>query len=235
MRQQAPFTDRRLFDYCYACGDAITEHTRTIEHVPARVLLDRPYPENLATVFSCFACNNGSSANEQFVACLLEAVRVGSPDPRLFERDRVRDSVQKNKAIAHRLNSTFASDRAWDGEDNGRSLTVVIDKLARGHAIYDLADPRYGAPSSVSWFRLDEASEEATADFECWAASVAGGQLLPEVGSRALLRLFDERKEQATWLTVQPDRYRYSYRLDDALGVRLVLRGFLACEVRWSN
>lgn len=150
MRQQAPFTDRRLFDYCYACGDAITEHTRTIEHVPARVLLDRPYPENLATVFSCFACNNGSSANEQFVACLLEAVRVGSPDPRLFERDRVRDSVQKNKAIAHRLNSTFASDRAWDGEDNGRSLTVVIDKLARGHAIYDLADPRYGAPAQLA-------------------------------------------------------------------------------------
>lgn len=110
MRQHAPLIDRRLFGYCYACGDVLTEHARTIEHVPARALLNRPYPENLATVPSCFACNNGSSANEQFIARLLEAVRVGSPDSRLFERDRVRDSVQKSKAIAYRLNSTSASD-----------------------------------------------------------------------------------------------------------------------------
>lgn len=101
--------------------------------------------------------------------------------------------------------------------------------------MYDLADPRYEAPSSVSWFRLDVPSEEKIADFECRSASATGDQLLREVGSRALLRLFDEREEQAFWLTVQPNRYPYSYRLDDAFGVRMVLRGFPACEVRWSN
>lgn len=236
MRQQVPFVDTRLYDYCYACGDVITDQTRTIEHVPARLFLDRPYPDNLATVFSCFACNNGTSADEQFVGCLLEAVRVGSADPQSFERGRVRDSVQKSPAIAQEIDSTFSSDRAWDDATNGLRLRAVIQKLARGHAMYDLADPRSESPETTSWFRLDEAPEEQIAAFENWMTVDTGVRLFPEVGSRALLRWFDGREEQKTWFTVQQDRYRYSYRVDvDALRVRLVLRGFLACEVSWSN
>lgn len=235
MRQQVPLIDNRLSDYCYACGDAITPETRTIEHVPARAFLDRPFPDNLATVYSCFACNNGTSADERFIACLLEAVCAGSPDPTLFDRARVRQSVEEAEAIARQLDSTLSSAQAWDHGDNGRRLRAVILKLARGHAMYDLADPRYDRPRSVRWFRLDEASQDEVVEFERWMPANTQPLLLPEIGSRALLRWFDGREEEKVWFTVQQDRYRYSYRVDGALRVRLVLRGFLASEVCWSD
>lgn len=239
MRQQAPFSDVRLDEWCYACGRAITQEIGTIEHVPGRVFLDRPFPENLATVHSCFRCNNGTSAQEQYVSCLIEAALFHSADPRRFQRDRIQHIVQENPAIARRLEETFGSSgSAWDDGENGRSLSLVIEKIARGQVMFDLADPRYASPSLLRWFRLDEATGERVAAFEAWTDEDVHGslELLPEVGSRALLRLFDGREDHKLWLSVQPDRYRYSHRVDDhRLCVRFVLRGYLACEVHWSD
>lgn len=237
MRQQAPFADLRLEEWCYSCGTPLSQSTRTVEHVPARAFLDRPYPLNLATVYSCFRCNNGTSADELYVACLLDSALVGAVDPALIERERVRRAITGNLRLAERLAAALSStDATWNSGPSAESLAAVITKLARGHAMYDLADPQYGAPRTVRWFRLDMALTSDVRSFAEWDDHESGlKRLLPEVGSRALLRMFDSREEdgQGTWVTVQDNRYRYGCRADERTAIRLVLRGYLACEVVW--
>lgn len=237
MRQQTPFADLRLEEWCYSCGTPLSQSTRTVEHVPARTFLDRPYPLNLATVYSCFRCNNGTSADELYVACLLDSALVGAVDPALIEREGVRRAISTNLRLAERLEVALSSiDTTWNSGSSAESLAAVITKLARGHAMYDLADPQYGAPTSVRWFRLDTAPTSDVRSFTEWDDHESGlKMLLPEVGSRALLRMFDSREEdgQETWITVQDNRYRYWCRANERTAIRLVLRGYVACEVIW--
>lgn len=238
IRQQAPFHDQRLKGRCYSCGEPLDPDASTVEHVPARVFLDRPYPQNLATVESCFACNNESSADELYVACLLDVLLVGSVDPSHVERPTVRHALARRPRLATRLAAAITSpETAWRTGPTAESLRVVATKLARGHAMYDLADPQYGPPVMIRWFRLDEASIAEAESFSRWRdRSTTSRQLLPEVGSRALLRMFDSREATGArdWVAVQEDRYRYSYRADEGgPAIRFVLRGYLACEVVW--
>jgi hypothetical protein len=61
MRQLRTFGDERelcLYAYC----EGVPE---TRDHVPSRVLLDEPYPENLPVVPACKSCNSGFSADEE--------------------------------------------------------------------------------------------------------------------------------------------------------------------------
>src|SRR5690242_14029536 len=66
---QKMYIDERHLAFCAFCGDA----PGTRDHVPPRVFLDKPYPDNVPVVGSCFECNNGASLDEEYVACLLEA------------------------------------------------------------------------------------------------------------------------------------------------------------------
>jgi hypothetical protein len=52
MQQLRSYADERLVASCVYCGNV----TETRDHVPSRILLDEPYPENLPVVPSgpCF-------------------------------------------------------------------------------------------------------------------------------------------------------------------------------------
>lgn len=56
--------------YCIYCG--ATASTR--DHVPPKLLLDKPFPPNLQTVPSCRACNNDASLDEQYFLALVSHV-----------------------------------------------------------------------------------------------------------------------------------------------------------------
>lgn len=237
VRQQAPAADQRLESWCYSCGCFISIDDRTVEHVPARVFLDRPFPENLATVYACRACNNGTSADELYTACLLEVMLAGTIDCAVLERRRIAQALERHPELTTSLQEALAgTSSAWQAKRTAQSLMTVATKIARGHLMFDLADPRYDAPRSVRWFRLDEVSTSEAEAFDRWSNRVsATPRLLPEVGSRALSRMFDEREDhrEPNWITVQIDRYRYSYRVDRDPAIRFVLRGYFACEITW--
>jgi hypothetical protein len=59
---------------CIYCG----ESANTREHVPSKVFLSRPYPENLPTVPACFDCNNSFSEDELFLSLFMVRV-IPSP------------------------------------------------------------------------------------------------------------------------------------------------------------
>ena len=60
------YGDRRNKGFCVHCGGA----DETDDHVPSKVLLDEPYPENLMVCPSCLKCNNALSVDEVYLACL---------------------------------------------------------------------------------------------------------------------------------------------------------------------
>jgi len=57
---------------CVYCGAKAT----TRDHVPPRLLLERPYPENLRTVPCCLDCNRGASADEEYFLALIAQVSL---------------------------------------------------------------------------------------------------------------------------------------------------------------
>ncbi|HEY7769949.1 MAG TPA: hypothetical protein VIB55_17395, partial [Longimicrobium sp.] len=79
------FLDERHSLYCAYCGDVPS----TADHVPSKVLLDQPFPENLPVVRCCITCNNRFSRDEPYVACLIECVISGSVDIDRVRREKV--------------------------------------------------------------------------------------------------------------------------------------------------
>jgi hypothetical protein len=74
--QLKSYADERLMSGCLYCS----ESPETREHVPSRILLDEPYPDNLPVFAACARCNRGFSLDEEYVACLIDCSRSGSVD-----------------------------------------------------------------------------------------------------------------------------------------------------------
>ena len=144
MRQVPDYSDVRNKGRCVHCGAA----NETSDHVPSKIFLDEPFPENLPASPSCFRCNNALSLDEEYVACLLECVIAGDVDPNKIARPRIARSLTRNQPLAERLRKardSFRDHVIWDFES--ARVTKVLLKLARGHVAYELNEPRITAPA----------------------------------------------------------------------------------------
>lgn len=243
MDQLKDYADNRLIVGCIYCGGP--EETR--DHVPSRVFLDSPFPENLPVLPACSACNGGVSLDEEYLACLIEAAVAGSTDPVHIRRPRVADTMRRNAALRSRIE---AAKRVVDGRlafapETARIQNVML-KLARGHAAYELSAIRRERPTSLNCWPIDIMAPEAR---NSWEASHVQ-QMFGEVGSRGLQRqLVTELTMQSQtgetkklgllindWIDVQNGRYRY-LAIDDGAEVRIkiVIGDYLACEVAWTE
>lgn len=227
MRQVPNYGDTRQTAACAYCFDA----TQTRDHVPCRVLLDEPFPDNLPVVPSCLNCNNTASADEEYLACLLECVVSGSTEPSQIGREKIsrllieRPALRERLAAAHRREG----ERSIFGVEMDRIERIIV-KLARGHALYELNEPQLSPPSTVRVTPVHLLSDEARTAFENTAGD--GFAVWPEVGSRAMQRLVESGEG---WISVQDDRYRYIATADSMVCVRIVLSEYLACEVTWQE
>ena len=61
------YADSRNKGFCVHCGGPY----ETDDHVPSKVLLDEPYPDNLIVCPSCLKCNNELSDDETYLACRM--------------------------------------------------------------------------------------------------------------------------------------------------------------------
>jgi hypothetical protein len=241
MNQLKNFADNRLIYGCVYCGGPAD----TRDHVPSRILLEPPYPENLPVVGCCEQCNQGFSKDEEYVVCLLEAVLAGCADPSEIKRASVARSLQRSPALRARIE---AARRQVDGRiefavETERMRNVML-KLARGHAAFELSQPCREAPEHFWCGPLASMSDEMRQSFD--AAHVQ--QIFGEVGSRGLqrmlvtqmvLRLETGEESQVGLLfnngvDVQEGFYRY-LAIDDVGGlvIRIIVAEYLACEVAW--
>lgn len=106
-------------------------------------------------------------------------------------------------------------------------LKNVVVRLARGHAAFELHSAEYDDPVEVGVCPIGLLDEEALKLFET-PPSVS---LYPEVGSRAMLRMFEHGVFSPNWIVVQPGRYRFLVSPSPPIMVRIVIGEYLACEV----
>lgn len=224
------FADDRLVTYCVHCAGG----TETRDHCPSRMLLDKPYPENLPFLPSCASCNGGFSLDEEYFACLVECARTGSIEA--VQRPKIRRTLEHSPALAARLMQARSV-----GDDGGISFAAtqervenVVLKLARGHAAFELSEPQYHRPSHVMIKPLHLLTAAEREHFEI-PPEVS---VWPEIGSRAMWRMVvveDVVVFGPEWIDVQPGQYRYLAVAEQAVTIRFVVGEYLACEVIWDD
>ncbi len=211
------------------------------------MFLDDPYPTNLPVVDACLACNNGFSADEEYVACLIEAALAGTTEPDKIRRPSVAAILRRAPGLRARIDSARAE---TDGNvsykaELGRVRNVVL-KLARGHAGYELSEPCRQEPTHVSIVPIGLFTKEQREEFE----DANFPEIWPEVGSRAMQRMSVLQPRLSgpqgdgafpgfiiqDWQDVQDERYAYLATADGTeVRVRSIIGGYLACDVRWAQ
>lgn len=243
MEQLSDYADDRLIYGCIYCGG----RAETRDHVPSRILLDPPYPDNLPVVGACQHCNQGFSMDEQYFVCLLESVLAGSTDPDKIERQSVARAMKRAPALRSKIESAkkYINGKIVFSVEEDRIKNVIL-KLARGHAAFELSQSCRDEPNHYWCGALETLSEDDRDSFD--AAHIQ--QLLGEIGSRNTQRMYateitvsKESGEQTTlrvlvndWVDVQDGCYRY-LAIDDVGGVmiKIVIAEYLACEVGWQT
>lgn len=225
------YGDSRNKGHCVHCGGP----NETDDHVPSKVLLDEPYPENLMVCSSCLNCNNMLSSDEVYLACFLECVLAGEADPSKVLRPKIARVLQRDESLLKRLKRARS-----DGHDNpvwrieNDRVKKVVLKLARGHAAYEYNEPRLEEPDYIGFKPLRAMRHTEREAFEQSEEAVLSGW--PEVGTRAMHRLLVVHSDvfQEGWLVVQDGNYRFRVSEEDGLSVKIVLREYLACHVTWQ-
>ena len=223
------FADDRFNGNCVYCGC----RPATREHVPPRVFLDNPYPDNLPIVEACAQCNNGFALDEEYMACLIDCVISGSSEIGSVKREKTNKCLQHTRALAKRLES---AKRNVDGmvvfDVEQERVERVVRKMAIGHVLYELNLPVSLTDATTRIIPITLLGSKDLVDFE----SLGEGQFTgwPEVGSRAMQRLVepDENYDNG-WIQVQRGRYRYVVLESDCIEVRMVFSEYLTCIVRW--
>lgn len=229
MKQIPNYADQRTLGQCIYCGG----RPETREHVPPKVFLDEPFPENLPVVEACGECNVGFSTHEEYLACLIDCVISGSVDPDRVQREKIGRILAKRPSLATRIDAA----RSDDGEGSVFSVEqdrvrMVVEKIARGHALYEINE-LLGAPTKVCALPFASYTEPQRSAFEDVAHSAVG--ICPEVGSRSMQRflvVYDSAYN--AWIEVQPDRYRYAVTQSRGVSVHMVFSEYLACQVSWE-
>lgn len=236
MKQFGDLADDRLKGICPYCGGIGT----TRDHVPPRAFLEKPYPEYLPVVPACRDCNSKYSADEEYVAVLLEFILTGADgddaNPNLVR------ALDRRPSLEARLFGALGAD--GNGvclEPETSRIQRVIEKVARGHALYEFSEAPLGSPTSCVTFFLQALQYDAKSRFE----EVPVTSTWPELGSRAFQRLaacasFDDGGRlvpQNSWQVVQTGSYRYLPLLGSGAltEVRVVIRETLAGIVRWTR
>jgi hypothetical protein len=227
------FKDKRLDGFCVYCG-ALPD---TRDHVPAKVLLDEPFPPNLPVVEACKKCNESFSLDEQYLSCFIECVICGTTEPLSLKRANIQRILKANTALKRRIQKSQKTDLIgnllWQTE-KARMQKIVV-KLARGHVAYELY-PKLEKPVDVSFVPFPVLSDQNRSVFENLVSEKYN--LFPELGSRAFLRSLgnkpDQFEQKDGWIIVQPGRYRYAVIATSGIIVRIVMSEYLACEIQWD-
>lgn len=224
MKQVRPFLDDRLSCFCYSCNGV----PATRDHVPAKVFLDEPFPDNLPIVGACRDCNEGASADEECVACLLEVAACGfTSGP---ERPKIRRIFRERPAIAARLGRAVTPEGCIAMEHE--RVQRVITKLARGLWNYEIGEPTGLMKAEVRFNLIATLADDDLNGFLAMSAPT----IFPEVGSRLMIKVIEglgAGQGFRPWQIVQPSRFSYAVDIGGGARarVKMIIRDVLAAEV----
>lgn len=149
-----------------------------------------------------------------------------------MKRKKVKDILSRKPKLKARLEKAkvVKEGQTYFQTEEERVRNVIL-KLARGHATYENSELQLEAPISISIRPITEMNEEEQDEYFSHDEG-----LLPEVGSRALQRIFIEDDGFVNgWVIVQDDKYIYSINHGRfGLTIKFLIWNYLACEVIWN-
>jgi len=224
------FSDYRLETMCSYCGNT----PDASDHVPSKILLNEPYPENIFVVPCCNKCNQSFSLDEEYIGCFLECVVCGSTEIDNLKSEKIKKVFNNKPSLKLMIEKSIKKiDQQTFFEIDTKRLENVLTKLAKGHAKYENSEPILKAPTSILYKAKTEMKQHERDSF----FATQDISLLPEVGSRALQRLFiNDGKASSHWITVQENNYVYNVHIDAGrISVKMVLKNYLVAEVIWNE
>ena len=234
------FVDERQKSGCIQCGAWIGEVDTNRDHVPSKALLREPYLENLPVVATCITCNNGFSADEEYLSLFLHCVLAGSTDPESQDDPRVLRALRRHDKLRTRIERSKTECQTVGEETRNvwipaaERVNRVVVKNARGHAFYEYGERMLTEPDLV-WAAplesLPHAQQDAFENIQ-GEGTIAGW---PEVGNRMMTRVMTGQDLRDGWVVVQEGIYRYGVAQRGAILVRSVLYNYLATEVCWND
>lgn len=222
------FHDDRLGRACFCCG---TAHTETVDHVPPKVFLDEPYPDDLITVPSCGRCNSAASDDEQYVASLIEVVVSGSTDPNRLSRRKISKTLEHAPALRERLRQASTAKKGEHFvQPEQERVDRVLEKIARGLWCFETAQDTADFMAVVFCEVAPLMDEREIKSFFDSGSGLSGWG---ETGSRGFIRscLGDYKSVYGPgWEDVQVGRFSYSA---DSGGdrVRMIFSNYLYVTV----
>lgn len=241
MQYLSDLADDRLIDGCIYCGGK----PDTREHVPSRILLNKPFPENLPVMPACADCNQSYSMDEEYVACVIGCMMSGTTMPNEIKDERVSKTLNRKPNLRAAIeNSKSETDSVRVYRFDEKRLLNVLIKLAKGHSAFELGHLERKAPDHYWWDFKKNFSKEEWESFDI--AEVTN--LLGEIGSRNFQRMYvveapfiNSVGESETtqliindWVDVQEDVYRYqTIDNEDGVTIRIIIREFIAFEAFW--
>lgn len=227
------------FDYSedfIPCKEGHKESRYNRDHVPAKTLLNPPYPENLPVVSMCQECNTAYGRDEEYLAAFISSVICGSTnlDTRRFpvaarimnHSPRLQRRIEEARGV--QVAPSGNTEMVWTPEME--RVERVILKNARAHVLLELGQLILEPPSYVRIVPIQLMSTQQRTQFENASLGDAGW---PEVGSRLMQRIVNGECGLGGWITVQDETYRYA--VSETLDVRICIREYLACEVGWDE
>jgi len=213
------------------------EKAETREHIPSKIYLDAPYPDNVAVLPACYECNNSYSSAEQYLGCLIDYVEYKLNKSESVRRDKIK------KAFNSRPNLKKEFEKSTVYKDNGQIDYIEFDvdkvkktilKLGIGHAVYSLSELCLDPPKIISYKFLPELTEEELNNFNSGVLL----DIIPEIGSRGAtnMTITTDGTPVETWKIVQENQYRYlAYIERENITVRIVIGEYFYAEIIWNN
>ena len=259
MREIENFADERLDGCCIHCGEDVSKDG-TWDHVPTKGMLSKSLRKRgldydlakrkrgqvrdpdgyLPQVRCCGPCNSRFSQDENYLLCVLHALRCGTLRPPRSKFPESANFLRSNKHVVRALEaspsgqlSLFTDLKPFTIYADTDRISRVVLKNARGHAHHECAAALLGEPRSVGFRALATLSTIERERFEFWAID-GSGAVWPEVGSRSFLVMTEGLPlGVGGWIEVEKGRYRYNVQCGDCYSVRTVIWEYLATEVIW--
>ncbi len=228
MIQIKSYADPRHNQYCAFCANFKTKLTK--DHIPSKVFLNKPYPENMHIVQACHNCNNGFSIDEEYIAYWIEIAIFKETGVETERYKKTLKALRRNISLRKKIlgNNLFGKDELLPIDDN--RLKNILFKLASGHILFRYSNPQYKKPTYIKWGFLLSLNRRDRNKFE----SIPKIEVLPESGSRTIIMIDKFGQYYYPWEIVQDDVYRYLVAsAENSTFVKIVLSEFIYAEVIW--
>jgi hypothetical protein len=236
--------DSQRYCECIYCGAVANSR----EHIPSKIFLEKPYPNNLLLVPSCKTCNNYFSYDELYTWFAIQILKKEYYRSIYITSETYEDRFKKHSPIiakVHKDVESFCLSKDLNQKDDiynfkSKRIERILWKLAVGHSVFELSECYYTGDEewniSITYSFLPTLSLNEIDDMN--ASIDISNYPLPEVGSRIFEHIYVLQPKinykcykgflMLDWIDIQKMKYRYTCaNLGDRIVVKIVINEFL--------